>query len=374
MLQDDGIDGVLGAGDALPEDALVAALSGGGVGEVSLVADRGVVVTSVRPRTVHELSRLVGLVSRARGKVAVTRRFASGLAAVDPSGLASIEAPDEVSCIVRVGAGAMVRDVEARAIQAGLSLGPLLPSTQTKTVGAWLSGPTRGERAVPPGRLETAALALEAVLPDGGVYRSREVPRSAAGPDLDHLLLGGEGRFGILTRATLRLFPRALVESAAATRAGSLLEALEATRGAVHGGLAPVETRWDRARGIVEARFVGSHAARRARSFGSEPIGGRNIRGHLELAGSWKAWGAASPLRADAIQLVALNADGAFGALEFTDPEDAERAAVHARVIGFTVVSPRRLRPSPESGWTGAHDAFERLARALDPQGVFARW
>lgn len=354
------------------DDPVVSALLSSEAGEVQLTEKDGHLVATVAARGSGDVARVVAVASRAGGRVAVSRRLAPGLVSVDLSQLDTIEPPDEISCLVRVGAGAVVRDVEARAIQAGLTLGPLLPSSHYKKVGAWLSGPTRGERAVPSGRLESAALALEAVLADGSFYRSREVPRSATGADLDHLLLGGEGRFGIVTKATLRLFPRALVEAAGAREAVSLVDAVDAVRDAMRSGLAPAEARWDRARHTVEARFTGNHAARRARTFGEGSIGGHELRGHLELAGAWGAWAAASPLKAEALQFVAIHTDGAFGAVEFADPADAERAAAHARAIGFSVVSPRRLRPPPGTAWAGASAAFERLCASVDPSGVFA--
>jgi alkyldihydroxyacetonephosphate synthase len=50
-------------------------------------------------------------------------------------------------------------------------------------------------------------LGLEAVLPDGQVLRTRAVPKSSVGIDLKSLLIGGEGCFGIITEATIRIFP-----------------------------------------------------------------------------------------------------------------------------------------------------------------------
>lgn len=353
------------------EDPIVSALLSAEVGDIDLSDIGDSVVATVRARGAGDVARVVAVASRAGGRVAVSRRLAAGLVAIDLSRLDFIDPPDEVSCLVRVGAGALVRDVEARAIQAGLTLGPLLPSSQRKKVGAWLAGPTRGERANAAGRLETAALALEAVLADGSFYRSREAPRSATGADLDHLLLGGEGRFGIVTKATLRLFPRGLVEAAGAREAVSLVDAVDAVRDATRRGLLPAEARWDRARHTVEARFVGTRAARRARLFGEGPIGGHEIRGHLELAGSWGAWAAASPLQAEALQFVAIHSDGAFGAVEFATPDAAVTAAAHARAIGFSVVSPRKLRPPPGTAWARASKVFDSLCATVDPHGVF---
>ncbi len=356
-------------------EQLVNALSGSTLGSVEIADVDGHPAPSLRPRTKADIREAVLLASRQGARVAVTRRLRPGLLALDLSLLNGIDPPDEQTCLVRVGAGAKVQDVEARAIQAGLSLGPLLPSSHRKTVGAWLAGPTRGERAIPPGRLETAALALEAVLADGIAYQSKEAPRSATGPDLDHLLLGSEGRFGIITRATLRLVPRALEESAAARAAVSAVEAIGAVREAARHGLDPAEARWERGRALVEARFTGMHAAQRARRFGDAPVAGHEIiRGHLELAGTWRAWSAISPLRAQAFQLVAITGDGAFGALEFETAEDADNAAVHARAIGHTIVSPRRLRPPPDVGWSGGASGILRaLEAATDANGVYRR-
>ncbi len=361
------------AWQATGPDAVLTALAGAPVGQVRFAELPEGTAAVVKPASADDLQRLVSLAQRARGRVLVGPPRL-GFVALDLSELDQIERPDEKTCLVQAGSGALLEAVEARAIQAGLTLGPLLPGYRAKRVGGWLAGPTRGERTIPPGRLETAAIALEAVLWDASLYRSKQTPRSATGPDLDHLLLGGEGRFGIVTRATLRLFPRALVEAAAARSVASLKEAIEACHEAAKAGLPPAEARWDRVRGTVEARFTGMGAAARARRFGGQEIGGRKVRAHLEVAGSWRAWHAASPLRPEAFELVALHADGAFGALELVDPAEAERASEHARAIGFAVVSPGRLRPDPAVGWTGAAlPLYRELARLADPSGVFAR-
>jgi alkyldihydroxyacetonephosphate synthase len=52
-------------------------------------------------------------------------------------------------------------------------------------------------------------LALEVVLPDGAILRTRETPRAAAGPDLRQLFLGSEGTLGVVTEVTFSVRPRA---------------------------------------------------------------------------------------------------------------------------------------------------------------------
>src|SRR2546423_7819306 len=102
-----------------------------------------------------------------------------------------------------------VAALETAARRAGATLGPLLPSVRAGSVGAWLAGPTRGERAVPGSRRETAALSVSAVLADGRLAQSRAAPRSATGPDLDHPALGGSGRLCVIAAPWGRPLPAA---------------------------------------------------------------------------------------------------------------------------------------------------------------------
>jgi len=48
---------------------------------------------------------------------------------------------------------------------------------------------------------------LEAVMANGEILRTRGIQKSSAGIDLNALLIGGEGCFGIITAATVRIFP-----------------------------------------------------------------------------------------------------------------------------------------------------------------------
>jgi alkyldihydroxyacetonephosphate synthase len=50
-------------------------------------------------------------------------------------------------------------------------------------------------------------LGVEAVLPTGEVITTRAVEKASIGPGLHRLFIGAEGCFGVVTQATLRLFP-----------------------------------------------------------------------------------------------------------------------------------------------------------------------
>ena len=119
-----------------------------------------------------------------------------------------VQLVDPHSCLCEVGAHVPLQVLEARLKTSGLTLGPLSPGALALRVGAWLEGAHASMRPIPGGRLEPAALCLEAALWSGRSYRSHRSPRSASGPDLDHLLLGGHGAIGRVTGATLRIAPR----------------------------------------------------------------------------------------------------------------------------------------------------------------------
>ncbi|MGE5853001.1 MAG: FAD-binding oxidoreductase, partial [Deltaproteobacteria bacterium] len=51
-------------------------------------------------------------------------------------------------------------------------------------------------------------LGLEAVFPNGEILRTPPVSKRSVGIDLNALLIGGEGCFGVVTEATIRIFPK----------------------------------------------------------------------------------------------------------------------------------------------------------------------
>ncbi len=69
----------------------------------------------------------------------------------------------------------------------------------------FLSQPWAGGYGPAAGHKLDQAVALSALLPSGEEITSTLSPRRAVGPDPSRLLLSGEGRFALLTRATLRV-------------------------------------------------------------------------------------------------------------------------------------------------------------------------
>ncbi len=180
-------------------EALVAACGASAVG----IADGGGL--RVRPPDPGSVARVVAACRDAGAPVALAGADAApgdqGVA-LDLEGLDAIEVNAE-SHLVRVGAGVPVDSLERVLHEARLTLGwPELPASP---LGALLAAgePGPGGAAALPGW--SPVVALEAVLLDGTPLETTVAPRSATGPDLKALLVGGQGRVGVITGATLRV-------------------------------------------------------------------------------------------------------------------------------------------------------------------------
>src|SRR5574338_241818 len=80
----------------------------------------------------------------------------------------------------------------------------------------WAATRAAGQFSTAYGSIEDLVLALEVVLPDGSLLRTRETPRAAAGPDLRQVFMGSEGTLGVVTEVTFSLRPQAEAQKLAA--------------------------------------------------------------------------------------------------------------------------------------------------------------
>jgi alkyldihydroxyacetonephosphate synthase len=78
-------------------------------------------------------------------------------------------------------------------------------SFEYSSVGGWVVTRGAGQNSTYYGKIEDIVLAQEYVTP-AGVIDTKPYPRAATGPDIDQIMMGSEGCFGVLTAITLRVF------------------------------------------------------------------------------------------------------------------------------------------------------------------------
>lgn len=113
---------------------------------------------------------------------------------------------DERSCLARFGAGVPGPQLEAQLRAQGYLLGHYPQSFEYSTVGGWVAARSSGQQSLRYGRIEQLFAGGRLATPIGELDLPT-VPASSAGPDLRELVLGSEGRLGLLTEAVVRVRP-----------------------------------------------------------------------------------------------------------------------------------------------------------------------
>ena len=109
---------------------------------------------------------------------------------------------------VVVEAGATLAEVQAAAAGADRYFPLSLASEGTATIGGLLSTNAGGTAVLRYGVMRDLTLGLEAVLPNGELWSGlKRLRKDVSGYDLKQLLIGAEGTLGIITAASLKLFP-----------------------------------------------------------------------------------------------------------------------------------------------------------------------
>ncbi|GHG94318.1 FAD-binding oxidoreductase [Pseudodonghicola xiamenensis] len=172
------------------------------------------------PRSVEEVSALVAAAAAARVPV-VPYGGGTGLVGgqVMPEGpapmIVSLERMNAIRGIyptenvMIAEAGAILADVQLAAAEAGRLFPLSLAAEGTARIGGNLSTNAGGTAVLRYGNARDLCLGLEAVLPDGRIWHGlSRLRKDNTGYDLRNLLVGAEGTLGIITAATLKLYPQ----------------------------------------------------------------------------------------------------------------------------------------------------------------------
>lgn len=113
---------------------------------------------------------------------------------------------DAASQLATFGAGTPGPLVEAQLRAHGCTLGHFPQSFEYSTVGGWVVTRSSGQQSLRYGRIEQLFAGGRMETPVGPLVLPT-LPAASAGPDLREMVLGSEGRLGVLTEATVRVAP-----------------------------------------------------------------------------------------------------------------------------------------------------------------------
>ena len=133
------------------------------------------------------------------------------IVSVDLAATAGLRSLDETSGLATFGAGTLGPAVESALAGTGRTLGHFPQSFERSTIGGWVVTRSAGQESMGFGRIEALFAGGHLETPSGPLDLPSH-PASAAGPDLRQLVLGSEGRLGIVTDVVVRtsLVPQAV--------------------------------------------------------------------------------------------------------------------------------------------------------------------
>ncbi|MCB2136040.1 MAG: FAD-binding oxidoreductase [Rhodobacteraceae bacterium] len=173
-----------------------------------------------RPRTAEEIAEILRACNAARvGVVPWGGGTGLVLGQVIPGGpvplILSLERMNRILGVypeenaMTLEAGVILADAQAAAEAAGRLFPLALASQGTARIGGNLATNAGGVAVLRYGNMRELCLGIEAVLPDGSILKGlKRLRKDNTGYDLRHLLIGAEGTLGVITAASLKLFPR----------------------------------------------------------------------------------------------------------------------------------------------------------------------
>src|SRR6185312_8303353 len=210
----------------------------------------------VRPREERELERVLEWCSAERvaaipfgGGTSVVGGVTpelgpghNGAVSIDLAALGGLLELDEVSRSARIGAGATGPALEAALGEHGMTLRHFPQSFEYSTLGGWIATRAGGHFATVWTHIEDFLESARAITP-AGLWESRRLPGSGAGPSPDRLLAGSEGILGVITSAWVRVQPRPEHRASAGVRFETFARGAECVRELSQSGLHPSNCR-----------------------------------------------------------------------------------------------------------------------------------
>ena len=111
---------------------------------------------------------------------------------------------DEDSGLARIQAGAQGPDLEEQLGARGWTLGHFPDSFTHSTLGGWVATRSSGMQSDKYGDISDIARGMRVVMP-GKMLQVRPLPHTSTGPSVREMVLGSEGRLGVITEVTVQV-------------------------------------------------------------------------------------------------------------------------------------------------------------------------
>jgi FAD/FMN-containing dehydrogenase len=208
----------------------------------------------LKPSTTTQVSAVLGICQETDTKL-VTQGGNTGLVGgqiplhgevlLSTRRLSRIRHLDESGMTLTVEAGVTLAEVQRAADDRNLLFPLSLASEGSCTIGGNVATNAGGTHVLRYGMTRALVLGLEVVLPGGVMLEMlRTLPKDNSGYDLKQVFIGSEGTLGVVTAASLKLFPKpevAVTAFAAVPSPGAALELLGQMQHATSGMLSAFE-------------------------------------------------------------------------------------------------------------------------------------
>ncbi len=185
---------------------------------------QGATPAVVRPATTAEVSAVVRLCAALNvpmvpqgGNTGLTgATVTNGEIVLNLGRMDHVRDLDPSNFTVTVEAGCILANIQQAADTADRLFPLSLGAEGTCQIGGNLSTNAGGTAVLRYGNARDLVLGLEVVLADGQIWNGlRTLRKDNTGYDLKHLFIGAEGTLGVITAATLKLFPRPRIRETA---------------------------------------------------------------------------------------------------------------------------------------------------------------
>jgi len=183
-----------------------------------------------------------------------------GIVTIDMEHLNQVLEIDDISRSARIQCGVYGPALEDQLRPHGFTLRHYPQSFEFSTLGGWIATRSGGHYATNQTHIEDMVESVRMVTP-AGMWESRRLPGSGAGPSPDRMAIGSEGILGIFTEAWMRIQARPVFRASAGVTFPTFAAGAEAARRIAQTKLWPANCRLlDPVEAAAAARMDGANA------------------------------------------------------------------------------------------------------------------